>query len=454
MRKALLLFCLMSAAFAQQPQTHDVPAGGLTPEVVVGSNSKWTQGVGPGYWPTAGAGLTLKLTAGTAFCSGAIVTYAGGTLTMTNTTNYIYLNTLSSCVPAVKTSTFTSADIPVAVVVATAGAITTITDDRTYFFNGGSAGYILQVNGATLTAGDTVNFNDTTPAAAANGLNVKWQKSTASTTDSVSAYVPGDGDATHCLNGTMTFGACPVTGGNVLHALPFTIGNPSGPALATATTDYLTVPFACTMQAYNLVIDAGTVTVKFWKIGTGTAIPTSSNSISTSGVSISSGTAIHSVTLSDFTTTAVTQNDILAMSITAASGVHYAEGTLQCLETNTVNGVAFSIGDPSGATLSSGSTTTSYVTVPFGCTLQAYNLIVDAGTVTVKFWKIATGTAIPTSSNSINTSGVGISTGTAIHSATLSDFTTTSITQNDIMAMNVTAVSTAKYVQGVLQCAQ
>jgi hypothetical protein len=116
-------------------------------------------------------------------------------------------------------------------------------------------------------------------------------------------------------------------------------------------------------------------------------------------------------------------------------------------------GISFTIGD-SGATtaLTVAATTTDYVTVPFACTITAYNLAVDAGTITVKFWKVATGSAIPTSSNSISTSGVSISSGTAIHSTTVTDFTTTTITANDIMAMNVTAVSTAKYVNGVLEC--
>ncbi len=130
MRKILLLF-LCSIAFAQQPQTK---LSG--PQAIQGINSKWNQGVGTGYWPTKGSALTLNLTAGTSFCSGAVVTYAGGTLTMTNTTNYIYLDTGSSCVPAVKTSAFTSSDIPLAVVVASGSVITSITDDRTMFFNG------------------------------------------------------------------------------------------------------------------------------------------------------------------------------------------------------------------------------------------------------------------------------------------------------------------------------
>lgn len=119
---------------------------------------------------------------------------------------------------------------------------------------------------------------------------------------------------------------------------------------------------------------------------------------------------------------------------------------------NAIAGLVFTIGDPAGSALTSGSTTTDYLRVPFACTIQAYNLLIDGGTVTVKFWKVASGTAIPTASNSISTSGVAISSGTAARSTTLTDFTTTAIAANDMLAMNVTAVATAKYVQGVLQC--
>jgi hypothetical protein len=116
--------------------------------------------------------------------------------------------------------------------------------------------------------------------------------------------------------------------------------------------------------------------------------------------------------------------------------------------------IAFTIGDPGGSALTAASTTTAYVTVPFACTISAYNLLVDAGTITVKFWKVATGTAIPTSANSINTSGVSISSGTAIHSSTVTDFTSTAVSANDILAVNVTTVATAKFLNAVIECTQ
>jgi hypothetical protein len=117
-------------------------------------------------------------------------------------------------------------------------------------------------------------------------------------------------------------------------------------------------------------------------------------------------------------------------------------------------GLVFSYGDPGGSAIIAGSTATDYMTVPFACTISAYNILIDAGTITIKFWKVATGTAIPTSCNSISTSGVGISSGTAIHSTTVTDFTSTAVSANDIIAMNVSTVATAKFVSATLECDQ
>lgn len=109
--------------------------------------------------------------------------------------------------------------------------------------------------------------------------------------------------------------------------------------------------------------------------------------------------------------------------------------------------------DGNGSALSSG--VTKYLTVPFACTISAWNFAVDTGTATIKLWKVATtGTAIPTVSNSISTSGVSIATGTAVHSTTVSDFTTTAISANDIIGFNLFAVSSATFVNFILECDQ
>lgn len=120
-------------------------------------------------------------------------------------------------------------------------------------------------------------------------------------------------------------------------------------------------------------------------------------------------------------------------------------------------GLSFSIGDPANSSALTTSSVSQTLTVPFGCTISAYNLAFspgDTGTITVKFWKVATGTAIPTSANSINTSGVSIASGTAIHSTTITDFTSTAVSANDMIAMAVTAVATTRSITGVLQCNQ
>lgn len=101
-----------------------------------------------------------------------------------------------------------------------------------------------------------------------------------------------------------------------LNTVGFTTGSPT----LGKQTGYFTFPLTGQIRAWSFAVDAGTATVKTWKIASGTAVPTSSNSISTSGVSISSGTAKRSTTLTDFTTTNVSAGDIFAFDLTAFSG--------------------------------------------------------------------------------------------------------------------------------------
>lgn len=132
-KKILTILALAVASLlpAQQPQTNDLPPT----QPIFATNAKYTNGVAPGYWPTANStGLVLNISSGTANCSG-IVTYAGGMLTMTNnTTNYVYLDANNSCIPSVSTSVFTSSQIPLAQIITSGGNITAITDVRTMFF--------------------------------------------------------------------------------------------------------------------------------------------------------------------------------------------------------------------------------------------------------------------------------------------------------------------------------
>ena len=121
----LLPFDLLSG---QQPQTSNAP--------IFSANAKYVQGVGPGYWPTAGAGLALNLASGTAYCGHppVLLTYAGGALTLApSTTNYVYLDPAASCQPASNTTGFSAGHIPLARVVTGASSISSVTDARHWF---------------------------------------------------------------------------------------------------------------------------------------------------------------------------------------------------------------------------------------------------------------------------------------------------------------------------------
>jgi hypothetical protein len=148
---SLYAACLLpSTSFGQQPQAQ----GG---QPVFAANAKYVQGVGPGYWPTAATGLALNVAAGTAYCGDppALVTYAGGSLTLTaNATNYVYLDPGANCAPTASTTGFTAGRIPLAKVITGASTITSITDARTWFtpqpivtdVSGGARGSLQKLN--------------------------------------------------------------------------------------------------------------------------------------------------------------------------------------------------------------------------------------------------------------------------------------------------------------------
>ena len=95
---------------------------------------------------------------------------------------------------------------------------------------GGGGGTSVTVNGTP--ASSPANFNNTTPAAPANALNVQWGLSTAQ----ISAFVQGDGNAAHCLLGTGVFSACPGAGSSGTSCIQ--ISNGSGGFVCATTGTY------------------------------------------------------------------------------------------------------------------------------------------------------------------------------------------------------------------------
>jgi hypothetical protein len=228
-----LVLVLCSFVRAQQDQTHDTS----NPEDIWPQNAEWVNGWSAGYWVTCTSGLTCALTKGTCFdATDTRHTYAGGTVSVTNATNYIDLKD-SDCSIEISTSAYQSRK-HLATVVAAAGTVSSVTNDRGWFVTPAPT-YVVEINGTILTSGDTLNFNDSTPAAAANGVNVKWQKSTSAGVDSISAYLLGDGTATHFLNGTGVFSTPSVgslSGSATCSQLPALTGDTTSSAGSCATS--------------------------------------------------------------------------------------------------------------------------------------------------------------------------------------------------------------------------
>jgi hypothetical protein len=110
--------------------------------------------------------------------------------------------------------------------------------------------------------------------------------------------------------------------GVVKHAFQYLFYN-SGAALVASTTAVggFTIPVACTISSWDIDVSPNdTATIKTYKVASGTTHPTSSNSISTSGVSISTGGHVHSTTLTDFTTTSAAAYDVFAFVLTSVGG--------------------------------------------------------------------------------------------------------------------------------------
>lgn len=94
------------------------------------------------------------------------------------------------------------------------------------------------------------------------------------------------------------------------------------------------------------------------------------------------------------------------------------------------------------------------VTVPYSGTITGWSLSADVcsgSCATVKWWKKANGSSIPTVSDNINTSGISLSSATHTRSSTTSDFTATTVSEGDMFIGNLSAVSGPSWVVAELE---
>lgn len=280
---------------------------------------------------------------------------------------------------AAKMPTYTVSTLPAA---GTAGRIAKITDAFTAgscTVGGGSYVVICVDNGAAwipttvaLAAAATLADGATALAADpsdctnqfARGINASGAAQCATVvstdTDTSIAHTGADINTSHQVSATHLAAALPLAqGGTALTAVPGSntnyiynnsgvygakallqahavgcgVGDPAGSALSTGILCYVVAPVACTIQSWDILVDSGTATADIWKIATGTAIPTVSNSIVASAApAISTGTAIHSTTMTSWTTS-VAQYDIFGFNLTTNSGPKYIYVGVNCDET-------------------------------------------------------------------------------------------------------------------------
>lgn len=204
---------------------------------------------------------------------------------------------------------------------------------------------------------------------------------------------------------------------------------------------------ALTGDATSSAGSCGTTVVKVNGVSYGT-------SPSTNTVPVVTGS--NAVTYEAVPNAALANDDIVFANGTGISGAGTVVlgGTYTPAVTSNTRMRAVGAGfDGGGSALTSGSTATAYFTVPFACTISAWDATVDTGTITFDVWKVATGTAIPTVTNTITSSALpAISTGTALHSTTLTGWTT-SVSADDIFGININTVATATKASLILECA-
>jgi hypothetical protein len=166
-----------------------------------------------------------------------------------------------------------------------------------------TAGDYVQIS--SVTAGDCHDAGSTRPT---SGQIIGFALSTglASTTETVRLFDAEEVPA-------------PVS---VRHTLQYLFYNAGSVLVSSATAiGGFTVPAACTIASWDIDLSpSDTATVKTYKVATGTTHPTSTNSISTSGVSITTGGHVHSTILTDFTTTSAAAYDVFAFALTAVGG--------------------------------------------------------------------------------------------------------------------------------------
>lgn len=184
--------------------------------------------------------------------------------------------------------------------------------------------------------------------------------------------------------------------------------------------------------------------------GTGNAVLATSPTLTTPTIGVATATSINKMAITaPATSSTLAVADGKTFTVSNTITLTGTDSVSMNVSNSKASQITMIIGD--GVNAISANATSFPIPCTFAGTITGYSISVDAGTCTMKTWKKATGTAIPTSGDSISTSGVSISSGTHVRSTTVSDFTSTTVTANDIFIATCTSVATAKYIVFTLE---
>ncbi len=103
-----------------------------------------------------------------------------------------------------------------------------------------------------------------------------------------------------------------------------------GTDVVAGETIFVTIPYACAITDWTITSD-GTATIMLWSAQDGgIQVPTDADVLTQNGLSLTTGTRIHSTVLTDFLSTSLFAFDTIGVNLAAVGGASHVEFSVGC----------------------------------------------------------------------------------------------------------------------------